>query len=302
MSNVAILNTARFTPQQLQLINNTAAKDCNKTEFDEFIHVCQHTGLDPLRRQIYAMVFNKDKPEKRQMSIVIGIDGYRATASRCGDYRPNDKPTEFVYRDELRSKANPLGIESASVQVYKHAHGDWFPVLGTAYWDEYAPVVDWEWGEKRGEKVPVEPYLDPKTMWPKMPRQMIEKCATAKAIRAGWPETFGGIYDEAELDQMKTLDLSPHEWAERAGVEDRLAMIGGADAITIDWIDGGQLERVPLGQTADRIVEFIDKNAGEPSALQVFQDRNRHALKEFWARNKSDALEVKRRFEEAMKP
>lgn len=298
MNNVTVIG-GNFTSQQLALIKNTAAKDCNGTEFDEFIHVCQHTGLDPLRRQIYAMVFSKDNPNKRQMTIIIGIDGYRATAARCGDYRPNDKPTEFVYRDDLKCEhTNPLGIESATVTVYKHAHDDWFPVVATAYWDEYAPIVEKAWQERKLVTLE-QPYLDDKGMWCKMPRQMLEKCATAKAIRSGWPETFGGVYDEAEMDQMKTLDLTPSEWAERAGVEKRLELVGGTDAITIDWLDGSQLDRVPLGQLADRIFEFIDANKDEPSALEVFQDRNRHAMQEFWARNKSDALEVKKRLESA---
>ena len=109
---------SHFTPQQLNLIQRTAAKDCNPAEFDEFMHVCDRTNLDPLRRQIYALVYNKNNDKKRQMVVIIGIDGYRAIAERSGNYRPADKPTDFVFKDDLKSDTNPLGIESATVTLY----------------------------------------------------------------------------------------------------------------------------------------------------------------------------------------
>ena len=96
---------------------------------------------------------------------------------------------------------------------------------------------------------------------------------------------------------MRTVDLTPAEYAEQGNVEKRLEAIGGADAITIDWIDGRPLDRVPIGKVGDRIVEFIQNNKDETSTISVFRERNRHALQEFWARNASDALEVKKMFE-----
>jgi hypothetical protein len=46
------------------------------------MEVARRVGLDPFRRQIYAVVYNKDKPKKRKMSIITGIDGFRAVAAR----------------------------------------------------------------------------------------------------------------------------------------------------------------------------------------------------------------------------
>lgn len=74
--------------KQLALIRRTVAKDCDAAEFDLFIHVCRAVRLDPLRRQIYAFVFGKDNPKKRQMTIVTSIGGYRSIAERTGNYRP----------------------------------------------------------------------------------------------------------------------------------------------------------------------------------------------------------------------
>ncbi|MCP4410209.1 MAG: phage recombination protein Bet [Gammaproteobacteria bacterium] len=305
---------AHFTPQQLNLIQRTTARDCNPAEFDEFMHVCNRTNLDPLRRQIYAVIYNKNNAQKRQMVIIIGIDGYRAIADRSGNYRPADKSTEFVCKDDLKGPTNPLGIESATVTLYKFSHGDWFPVVATAYWDEYAPITtpdnqfDWietgdtwpDTGKPKKTKVPKEgavAVLDTSSKWPKMPRQMIEKCATAKAHRAGWPDDFSGTYDEAELDQMKTVELSASEWAEHAATEDRLVKIGGKNAIMFDFPnDDLGLRMVPIGELPDKVFEFLKEN---PDQVEYLEDRNRVPLQEFWALNKSDALEVKKAIETA---
>lgn len=289
-----------FTQAQVSLIWKTAAKDCNATEFDEFLHVCDRTNLDPLRRQIYALVYNKDKPDKRSMTIIVGIDGYRAMAERTGTYAPADKPTEFVYDENLKGPANPLGIVSATVTLYKVLDGQRHPCVATAYWDEYAPITTEEWGDdpetgKRRKMKLATPKLDDSGKWAKMPRQMIEKCATAKALRSGWPDHFSGLYDEAEMDQAKVLDLTPSEWAEQAAAQDRLTKIGGKGSILFDFPnteDG--LAPVEVGKLADRIFEFLKEH---PDQAGYLKERNKHPLREFWAMAPQDALAVKQEIE-----
>lgn len=274
-----------FSKREYELIRRTVAKDCNDAEFDLAMHICSHTGLDPLRRQIYFFVFSKDKPSDRQMVPVVAIGGLRSMAERTGTYRPDDQPPRITYDESARNEAtNPLGIVKADVTVYKHAQGDWFPVAGEAYWEEYAPI--------KYDKLDTK-----KTGWIKMPRIMIAKCAEAAALRRAWPDDFAGLYEESELDRAQALDLSPSELAELGGQENRLEKIGGANAIMIDWMDGKELDRVLLKDVAERINEFITENEDAPGTLQAFQDRNKHGLQDFWARNKSDALEIKKRFE-----
>lgn len=116
-----------FSNQEMALIRNTVAKDCNESEFDMFLHICRTVGLDPLRRQIYAFVFHKDKPDKRQLTPVVAIDGLRAIAERTGNYRPDDEPPRFEYDETVKDpNTNPLGIVSCTVKVFKYAHGEWY--------------------------------------------------------------------------------------------------------------------------------------------------------------------------------
>jgi len=298
MSNVVAMSDA-FRPAQIQLIQRMNP-DCNATEFDQFMHVSAQLGLDPLRKQIYAFVFNKNDAEKRRMSLVVGIDGFRSIANRSGDYRPDDRPARITYDERSIDKdKNPLGIISAEVTVYKRVHGDWWPVTAIAFWDEHAPLVEdgkWEKSEsgKSYFKGNGKFHLDPKKdNWRKMARLMIAKCAEAQALRRGWPDNLSALYSEEELDRARTIDLTATEIAEKANVETRLQMIGGVEAILFDMGDG--LERIPLGKATDMILDRFRKM--QPHEVLQWKNLNRVPLQEFWARNKTDALALKQEIE-----
>lgn len=297
----AIVNiTDRFSRPEVALIQRMNP-DCNADEFNQFMHVAASLGLDPLKKQIYAFVFNKDKPDKRRMSIVVGIDGFRAVANRSGNYRPDDKAPRIVYDEKAKDPlTNPLGIVSAEVTVYKRVHGDWWPTVGIAHWDEFAPIVEggkWVTDEETGRrsfKKDGAMTLDPnKDNWRKMARIMISKCAEAQAIRRGWPEDLSSVYEDSELDRARTIDLTATEIAEAANVERRLSMIGGSDGIMFDLGDG--LVRLPLGKAADTIIDALAKMP-LPEAL-AFENVNRVPLQELWARAKNDAMGVKKALE-----
>jgi hypothetical protein len=59
---------------------------------------------------------------------------------------------------------------------------------------------------------------------------------------------------------------------------------------------------VPLGQLADRIVAFLREHREDPQALITWRERNRHALREFWARAPADALGIKQELEKTLAP
>lgn len=300
MNNIVKI-TDRFSSPQVSLIQRMNP-DCNADEFNQFMHVAASLGLDPLKKQVYAFVFSKDKPDQRRMSIIIGIDGFRSIAKRSGDYRPDDKAPRIVTDPELIDPlANPQGIVSAEVTVYQWTHGDWHPVTAVAYWTEYAPLVDgsWDWVDgKRKFTKHDKPVLDPKKdNWRKMPKLMLVKCAEAAAIRRGWPEDLSAVHSDEELDRAKTIDLTASEIVEADQVERRLAAIGGANTIMFDM--GGGLTRIPLNTAADTIIATLRNMPGH-EVLQ-WRNMNQEPLKEFWARAKSDALGVKEFIEKVEK-
>lgn len=285
-----------FNPSQLKVIKDTVAKDANPTEFSLFMEACRAYGLDPFRKQIFSIIYSKDNAEKRKQTIIVSRDGLRVLAHRCRDYRPASDPAHIVYDPEAKGPTNPKGIVSATVKLWKQDNrGEWYPVIGEAYWDEFAPVVD-EWAfdqEERKRKPTGKKTLDASGNWAKMPIVMLTKCAESQALRAGWPETFGGVYSEEEMDRV-TASVSASEALEAHERTERELRTGGRGLLMV-FDDAMKLEKVPMGSVADRVAEFV-QNA-DPEEVHKFRVRNEDALREFWTVNPTDALELKKAFE-----
>lgn len=313
MSNITVLKPEKpieLSAAQLQLVKNTVAKECNEDEFNLFIAVCKRVGLDPFRRQIYAVVYNADKPEKRSMTLMTSIGGLQAIADRSGTYRPDENNPEYTMDKELISPSNPLGILKVEVFPQKYINGEWHQLAGEAYWDEFAPVIDgydevdkgatWQDGNPKMTRVPNgKDMLDPRSkFWSKMPRRMIAKCAEAQALRKGWPEDLSGLYSPEEMDQQNSRIAS--EEMEELEINKRLEAINSQDALSIQWHVTDIIESVPAGKFMDKAIEFVSKSES-PIELNKWKERNRYQMQEFWARHKSDALELKKAIEQKMK-
>jgi phage recombination protein Bet len=302
MNNVVSLSTnpANYTTAQIKLIKDTVAKDTNPMEFDLFITVAQRAGLDPFRKQIYALVFNKDKADKRNMSIITGIDGFRVIAARSGRYRPDEDEATYEYDPALRGPLNPLGIVKATVRIHiadAQKAGGWKPVTGWAYWDEFAPIKD-EWAEnEQGKWKPTgKQTLDTTGNWARMPRVMIAKCAEAQALRKAFPEDLSGLYETAELDRAQAAEMSPSEMIGQLNTDARLAKIGAINGITFQLFPNGPLESIAIGQIADRVMNTVS-GFGAIEQIRWFESANTHPLREFWARAPTDGLALKKHIE-----
>jgi phage recombination protein Bet len=291
-------SVANYTAAQLTTIKNTVAKDTNDIEFDLFMNAARSYGLDPFRKQISAIVFNKKSPDKRQMAIIVGRDGLRTIAARCGDYRPASEKPEVEYSDAAKDPAtNPKGIVSVSIKLWKQdKQGEWFPVYGEAYWDEFAPLKDqWDYNPESGKREPT----GRKTLegnWSKMPIVMLTKCAEGQALRAGWPDQFGNLYAEEEVQAHK--DITPSQEVEQEAQHRRQNLLG-EKAIMMVMDETGRLERLPVGKVVDRCMEFIGEN--EPDAVYRWSLQNSEPLREFWAMQPNDALELKKVIEKKTK-
>lgn len=282
-----------LTPSQMRLVKTTIAKDCNAEEFDLFMAAAKSYGLDPFRKQILPLVFSKDKPDKRRMSIVVSRDGLRVIAQRCGDYRPASKPAQIEYDDALKGPTNPKGIVSATVYLWKRdPSGEWFEVVGEADWDEFAPVQDeWAYDQEAGLRKPTGSQTVDGN-WAKMPKVMITKCAEAQALRAGWPDQFAGLYVEEEMDQAKHADMTASETVQAEEQRVREHRVGAGRTIMCSFSDGA-LDRIPVGAFFDKSVSHI-KALADPVKVQAWAIQNREPLKEFWAIAPTDALELKK--------
>ncbi|MGX5827400.1 phage recombination protein Bet [Mesorhizobium sp. 43Arga] len=311
------ITTYTHSPRQLALIQKTVPKDCNNDEFNLFVEVARAKGLDPFLGQIIPMIFSKGDANKRKMTIIISRDGQRVIAQRCGDYRPASKTPIYEYDAAIKGPINPLGIVSATVFLWKQdpKTAAWFEVAGQSFWEEFAPVktdaeggFDWvetgetwsDTGKPKKKKIPrgeVHEVLDDSGNWCRMPRLMIAKCAEMQALRAGWPEQFTGLYDEAEMDRAKVLEMAASEIVAHEQEENRLRLVAGNDAITMSWGDGWALENVPAGEFMDRCLAFI-RDSDHQTVIK-WNSANRAGLQLFWAKHPGDALELKKAIEKA---
>jgi phage recombination protein Bet len=164
-----------FTPQQIEIIKNSVAKGVSDQELDFFLEVCRSTGLNPLHRQIYAIMRSskgKDGKYSEHMTIQTGIDGYRLLAHRSGRHAGTD---DAIYDTETETHPN-----KATVTVYKMVRGVRCPFTATARWSEYK-------------------HSSP--MWSKMPYLMLAKVAEALALRKAFPAETSGLYTDEEMMQ-----------------------------------------------------------------------------------------------------
>lgn len=281
--------------KRLKLIRDTVAKQASEVEFNWFIDICRHTKLDPLRKQIYCFVFHANDAKKRQMVPVTAIGGLRAIAQRTGAYRADNRAPRIEIDETLRDPhVNPLGIVRAEVSVFQHSHGEWFEIVGEAYWEEFAPIVD-EWGddpETGSRRRTGKRTLDKsKEGWRRMPRLMLAKCAEAIALRKAWPDDLANLYEETEVDRTQVLDLMPSEIIDRTETDAKLEMIGGKNALTIDWCDGGSLKRVPEGQFFDAVLRWAREEAKDAATIEHWMKRNGPARAEMKAKRARDYVE-----------
>lgn len=321
MSNAVTLHQTSASPwtsRQLDTIKRTVASDTNDDEFNLFVEYAKVKRLDPFSKQVIAVVFSKDDAQKRRMSIIVTQDGQRVLASRCRDYRPSETEPEFTYDEALKGPANPFGIEKAAVTLWKQDNaGAWHPVRGWAYWTEYAPIktssAAYEWvdtGEtykdsgrpkkrkqlKAGVDVAQMQAVDDSGNWAKMPRVMIAKCANMVALRAGWPETFDGVYGEEELDRARVTDLTATEMVEMEREAHRARLVSMVDD-EYPFVDHqGTLTFIPAGRYGSDVIMGA-RNCATVDEFDSMKIRNREGLQRFWVKHKSDALEINKELE-----
>jgi len=196
-SNLAVMSAGSSAMQvsrewenQKELIMRTVAIGLDEDQFRLFLYVAHVRGLDPLQRQIHAVVRNTKEGDKwvPKMTIQTGIDGYRAIANRTGTYMPSDKEprVEGAGGADLRI--------TVYVKKFHEKSGQWMEFNATAYYREYVQTYK----DQSGKQVP-------NSMWAKMPINQLTKCAEALALRKGWPEELGQIYTDEEMGQADSF-------------------------------------------------------------------------------------------------
>lgn len=307
-----------WSGRQLETMKRTFAPDANENEFHTFLNYAIAQKLDPFRGHIILSIYSKDDPKKRKANILVTQAGARVIASRCGDYMPAEVPTEYITDESLKGPNNPAGLVLARVRLKKlNKIGEYRDVIGETYWNERVPLRPnddcYEWvdtGEtwpdsgkpkkrrqlRKGTDVGAALTLDPTSTYFKMPRTMLEKCATMAALRAGWPEYFDDLHSEDEMEQARAADITATEMIamEQEARRAKAVGMGNDEYPFVD--DQGNLHFVAAGVYGQKLLaEAHDYREAE--ALRAMIARNREGFNRYWAKHKADALEVKAELE-----
>jgi phage recombination protein Bet len=189
-----------MTPGQISLLKRTICKGSSDDELAFFLQQCQHLGLDPFSRQVYAVKRWDSAAKSEVMSLQISIDGMRSQAEASGEYRGQDSPL-FCGEDghwvEVWLKESPP--LAAKVSIYRE--GFTVPVTAIAKYSSYVQT------KKDGT---------PSRFWVTMPDVMLAKCAESLALRKAFPKQLSGVYSSDEMAQSQTITveaISDREWA-----------------------------------------------------------------------------------------
>lgn len=245
MSAVAMYEDPELTPEQVSLIKSQICKGATDDELKLFLYTAKRAGVDPLLKQIYAV------RRGGNMVIQMGIDGFRAIASKQGDYMPGDESFEYDKDGNLLS---------ATVSVYKLLpNGTPHKFSKPAYWVEFA---QYQYNKQTGKK-------ELSQFWKQFPRVMLAKCAEAAALRKGWPHVFGKIYAPEELNQA--VEASPQEESEVVITEVEKKKEPQVCLAIPDGVDEGEVETY---------FEIVANEFEKPVAY--FKQRAANDPKKFW--------------------
>ncbi len=164
MGNLQVINYD--DANTLKVIRDSVAHDATPSEFAYFLEYCKHTGLNPIKREIWFI-----KDNKGRVQVMTGINGFLAIANA----NPNFDGMEVEFED------GPNGTPVACVcRVWRkdrsHAH------IEKVYMAEY--------NQKFGT-------------WLTKPRTMLAKVAKAHALREAFSQELAGVYIEEEMPNTK---------------------------------------------------------------------------------------------------
>jgi len=159
---------------------------------------CLARGLDPMKKpcHIVPMYVNKVNGQGKEWRDVVfpGIYELRTTAQKTGDYMGQDKA---VFKDDFDylGESVPRSCEM-TVHRWHEKSNSKINYSAEVFFTECA-------GTKTEQDSGI---IKLNARWAKAPRQMIEKCAEAAALRRAFPDELGGQMAAEEMHSAAMED------------------------------------------------------------------------------------------------
>lgn len=158
--------------KEIKLVKEITAKGCDETEFKLLCYMSKLYGLNPLRKEIWAIKF-VNKPA----IIMVSRDGLRHIAQKSGQLgciKTTCKLEEKDTASKVRYVGAPVKPISATCQIWRKDYPKAFEA--TCFFDEYNRNM---------------------ALWRTHPKQMLSKCAEASCLRMAFD--VSGLYIPEEM-------------------------------------------------------------------------------------------------------
>lgn len=219
------IEKVEFTSEQIQVLKNTICRGASDAELQLFTYACQDTGLDPFLKQIWAIMrkVKVDDHYEQQLTIQIGIDGYR------------------VMRDRIKDKDGVPLFDGMDGPVWSDDGETWFDFPAAR--PNYAKVAVYRRGISRPfvAVARLDAYEQDSPLWKKMAAEQLAKCAEALAYRRAFPAEM------AKLPSGAVADYDPPELVDAPAPSPQVA---SPKAEPSDVIEGEVIEAVTDEQLA----------------------------------------------------
>jgi phage recombination protein Bet len=158
----------------IETLKSTVAQGLTDPEFRLFTEFCKSTGLNPFKKEIWAIKAGG------RLQLMTGINGYLSIANSHPQFDGMEVDVELLNGKPMKAVA----------KVYRKDRK--YPSVGIALMSEF------------GKSTPV---------WSQMPSVMLTKVAKSIALREAFTQELGGLYTEEEMpsqyEQRETHKVSP---------------------------------------------------------------------------------------------
>lgn len=144
-----------------------------------FMELCKYQELNPFLKEAYLIKYSDRAPA----SIVVGKEAYMKRAQAQPDYERFEAGIIIQRNNQL------MEVEGSFKLPQDALLGGWAKI--------YRKGIE----EPNVTRVSMAEYSQEQSLWIKKPATMIRKVAIVQAIRETYPEQFGGMYIEEEINK-----------------------------------------------------------------------------------------------------
>ena len=184
-------NITNLSNEQIAVIQQTVAKDCNPTELAYFLGVAKSYSLDPFKKEIWCY-----KDHKGNVVIFAGRDGFLAIASKNQLYR--GVYSQAVYKNDIFEG----DLNKPDTIIHKVNSFERGALLGA-----YA-IVRMEGCEPLLKMVKLDQYKRNSPTWNSYPDAMICKVAESSALKIACGITGISVGEEEVKETWSVAELA----------------------------------------------------------------------------------------------